>query len=182
MWASRLTARFSLCFQWSGKEMLTFSGEEICPRSVPVITASLAWGKEFPCLFGFALIYFSTPWPHQVSLFAKATTDVKSNEGFLVLILNHPRGSNDTIHLSVHQDILFSLGCLELMPSEFSPASQVPPVQSFVVSSSSTSWWCAFLRFHSPLSDSAPFSQVIICTHMASALHLDCQPDLFTIF
>lgn len=96
--------------------------------------------------------------------------------------LNHPRGSNDTIHLSAHQDILFSLGCLELMPSEFSPASQVPPVQSFVVSSSSTSWWCAFLRFHSPLSDSAPFSQVIICTHMASALHLDCQPDLFTIF
>ena len=119
--------------------MLTFSGEEIWSRSVPVITASLAWGKGFPCLFGFALIDFSTPWPQQVSLFAKATADVKSNEGFLVLILNHPRGSNDAVDLSVHQDILFSLVCRELMPSEFSPASQVPPIQSFVVSSSSTS-------------------------------------------
>ena len=51
----------------------------------PVAT-SMAWGKEFSCLSGFPSIFFSRPWPHQVSLLAKATpnfSDLKSKEGFL---------------------------------------------------------------------------------------------------
>ena len=41
---------------------------------------------------------------------------------------------------------------------------------------------CAFPRFHPSLPGSAPFCWTITCTHMASALHLDCQPYLFTMF
>lgn len=144
-----------------------------------MLTASLAWGKEFPCLSWLISRIFST----HCSSASLASPYFSSCSGHLGLLEVHWRLSSPyvklawcTVELSVHHDILSYLHAPRFLSGISSSSSSIP----VIISSPILLLVLCFPKvLSSALSDSVPFSWAISHTHLTSALNLDLQPNLF---